>query len=232
MQPFSSTIRKSFFAVLLLANVLPLMAQNTDWGLWTNFEIEKALSEKWNFGIEVESRLKNKLSATDQIRGGLSLSRSLSEHFNLGAGYLLIARYRKEDYNYRHRYYLQSRGQYKYKRFTADWRIRMQLTLLRNRDEYIGTLDSDNTNWELRNRFRLRYNIKGSSFRPYAHYEMFHQLFSNVQYSHYRNRFCTGTVYRLNKNHDIVVGYIYETEVDGLVKNKRNIIQVGFSYSF
>jgi len=232
MKSNSLSVKKYFFSLLLLANVSLLLAQNSDWGLWTNFDLTKGLSEKWDFGIDVESRLKNKLSATDQIRGGLSLTRSLGENFNLGAGYQMIAKYRKEAYNYRHRYYLQTRGQYKYERFTADWRIRMHLTLLGNSNDDIGTFDRENTNWVLRNRFRLRYNIKGSSFRPYAYYEMFHRLFSDAKNSHYQNRLSIGTVYRLNKNHDVNVGYMFETEVDGTKKNKRNIIQVGFSYSF
>jgi len=232
MKPISLSIGKCLFAMILLANGALLYAQDSDWGLWTSFELEKALSEKWDLGVDLETRLRNKLSATDQIRGGVSVTRSLGDHFNLGVGYLLIARYRREAYNYRHRYYLQTRGQYRFARFTADWRMRMQLTLLGNSDENINTFDNENTNWVLRNRFRLRYNIKGSSFRPYAHYEMFHQLFSDLEYSHYQNRFSIGTVYRMSGSHSIDVGYKFETEVDGSEKNKRNIIQVGFSYSF
>jgi len=234
MNPISFSARKYFFALTVLANVSLMFAQNSDLGLWTTIDIESSMSPKWDIGLSGEYRWKNNISVTDQIRGGVTVTRNLGNYFNLGAGYILIAdkKANRDIFELRNRFLMQARGQYKYARFTADWRVRMQLTLLEKNDENTSAFDSENTNWVLRNRFRLRYNIKGSSFRPYAHFEMFHQLFSNLEYRYFQNRLSVGTVYRMNRSHDFAAGYMLENATEGTQKFRRNIIQVGYTFSF
>jgi len=234
MKRISLSIIKYFFAIILLTNGSLLFAQNNDWGLWTSIDMEKKLQKKWELGISGQYRWKDNISVTDQIRGGVDISRKVGNYVKLGAGYEMIAKNKvnKDIFVYRNRFRAQATTSYKYARFTAGWRVRTQLTTLEKKDTGNDLLDSDNKEWVLRNRFELKYDIKKSPLRPYINIETFHQLFSDLDYSYYKNRFSVGTDYKINKYHSLELGYKLETEVDGTNKNKLNVVKIGYSFSF
>ena len=220
--------------MILLANVSLLSAQNSDWDLWTSIDVEKKLAKKWELGVTGQYRWKDNISVTDQIRGSADISRKVGKYVNLGAGYELIAKkkVKKDIFVYRNRFRVQAKGSYKYARFTADWRVRLQLTLLDKKETSNESFDGDNNNWVLRNRFGLKYDIKKTPLKPYVNFELFHQLFSDLEYSYFKNRFSIGTEYKLNKRHSLEAGYKLETEVSGSEKYRLNIVKLGYAFSF
>ena len=220
--------------MLLLVNGSLLLAQNSDWGLWTSIDVEKKLPKKWELDISGQYRWKDNISVTDQIRGAVDISHKMGSYVKLGAGYELIAKNRvKQDiFVYRNRFRVQATGSYKYARFTANWRARMQLTLLEKQNADSETVDADNNKWVLRNRFGLKYDIKKTPLTPYINIELFHQLFSDLEYSYFRNRFSVGTEYKLNKRHSFEVGYKLENEVDGSKKYRLHVVKIGYLFSF
>ena len=224
------SIKKYLFAMFLLANGALLLAQSSDWGLWTSIDAEKKLPKNWELDISGQYRWKDNISVTDQIRGGADISRKVGSYVKLGAGYELIAknRVKQENFVYRNRFRIQATGSYKYARFTASWRTLLQLTL----QEKSITPVEDNQKWVLRNRFGLKYNIKKTPLKPYINFEMFHQLFSGLEYSYYQNRFSTGIEYSLNKRHTLEAGYKLENAISGLQKNRLNVIKLGYVFSF
>lgn len=230
MKTIALSFRKCLFAMILLANVSLVFAQKSDWGLWTSIDLEKKLSKKWELDVSGQYRWKDNISLTDQIRGSADVSRKAGKYVKLGAGYELIAKKKvKQDvFVYRNRFRMQATGSYKYARFTAIWRSRIQLTLLENSN----TSDDDNQKWVLRNRFGLKYDIKKTPLKPYVNVELFHQLFSDLKYSYYQNRFSAGIEYSLNKRHTLEAGYKLETEVKGSKKDKLNVIKIGYLFSF
>ena len=128
------SLKKYFFSIILLTHVPLLFAQNSDWGLWTSIDAEKKLSKKWELGFSGQYRWKDNINVTDQIRGGVDITRKVGSYVKLGAGYELIVKNKvKQDaFVYRNRFRVQATGSYKYAGFTASWRTRMQLTLLEN----------------------------------------------------------------------------------------------------
>jgi len=220
--------------MILLANVSLLSAQTKDWGLWTSIDVEKKLANNWELDVAAQYRWKDNISVTDQIRGSADISRKLGDYVKLAAGYELIAKKKvKQDiFVYRNRFRVQSTFSYKYARFTAKWRVRTQLTMLENENASSTFFDDDYNKWVLRNRFGLEYNIKKTPLKPYINIELFHQPFSNLEYSYYKNRFSVGTDYKINKYHSLEIGYKLETEVNGTNKNKLNIVKLGYTFSF
>ena len=233
MKTILLSIRKYLFAVLLLANVSPLLAQNSDRGLWTSLDVEKKLSKKWELGAGAEYRWKDNISATDQIRGSLDISRKMGKYVKLGAGYVLIAdkKVKRDIFEYRNRFFMQATGSYKYARFTASWRTRMQLTLMET-DAPRGDIFEDDYKWVWRNRFGLKYDIKGLPLTPYANIELFHHFFSGSDPGYFKNRFSIGAEYKINKRHSLEVGYKLDTEIDVKKKYKNNVVKIGYMYSF
>jgi hypothetical protein len=234
MNRVSLSVKTCFFAILLLANGLLLFAQNSDWGLWTSIDAEKKLPKNWELDIGAQYRWKDNISVTDQIRGSADITRKFGNYVKLGAGYELIAKHKvkKDIFVNRNRFRVQATGSYKYARFTANWRTRMQLTLMGKTETDNDSLDNDNQKWVWRNRFGLKYNIKKSPFEPYINIELFHQLFSNLEYPYYRNRFSAGTDYKINKSHSLEIGYKLENEVSGTEKYKTNVVKFGYTFSF
>ena len=224
------------FFLLLIANTPLLFAQNSDWSLWTSINAEKKLSKNWELGIGTEFRWKDNISATDQIRGSADVSRKMGKYVKLGAGYVFIAdkKVKKDIFEYRNRFLLQATGSYEYARFTASWRTRLQLTLLETNEPRGDLFDDDSFKWVWRNRFGLKYNIKGLPLKPYANIELFHHIFSGQDDTpgYYQNRFSAGIEYKLAKQHTFEAGYKLETEVDNVRKYKNNIVKLGYTFSF
>jgi hypothetical protein len=106
----------------------------------------------------------------------------------------------------------------------------MEMTLLGKRNEDIGMFDRQNVNWLLRNRLRLRYNLKDGQIRPYAHFEVFNRLFRGWENSYHENRVTLGITYKIGDSHSIDLGYRLETEDIGSVKYKRNVAVMGYLY--
>ena len=226
---------KNFFITLIvLANASFLFAQNSDWGLWTSVDVEKKLSKKWTLSVDAQYRLKQSMSVTDQIRGGANISLKLGNYVKLGVGYELIAKHKvkQDEYVFRNRFRVQATGSYKYARFTASLRTRMQLTLMETEGPRGDLFESDSYKWVWRNRFGLKYDIRKTPFSPYVNWELFHHLFSGSAPGYYQNRFGVGTEYKFNKRHTVEIGYKHVTEIDLKKKYKNNILQIGYTFSF
>ena len=235
MKQISIYIRKFLFALIILANPSLLFAQNSDWRLWTSIDAEKKLSENWDLTIGAQYRWMDIISVTDQIRGSTDVFWTLGKYIQLGAGYELIARKNAQEdiFVYRNRFRVQSRVQYRYAQFTVDWRFRTQLTMIEKEDFSGGiTFDNQYHRWALRNRFRLRYNIRNTPLRPYLSFELFHQPLSVLEYRYIQNRFTIGSVFNINQSHNIEVDYRLETEIVDANKFRYNIVKIGYVFSF
>ena len=231
----SLAIRKHFVAMIFFATAPLMFAQNSDWSLWTSFDVEKKLSKNWEVDIGTEYRWKDNISATDQIRGSADISRKMGKYVKLGAGYVLIAdkKTKRDVFEYRNRFLLQATGSYEYARLTASWRTRMQLTLMETDQPRGDLFDDDSFKWVWRNRFGLKYNIKGVPLKPYANIELFYHLFSDLETGgYYQNRLSVGLEYKLAKHHTIEVGYKLQNEIDNVRKYKNNIVKLGYTFSF
>ncbi len=221
-----------FILILLMANTSWLLAQTTDWGLWTDVGVEAKLSRKWAVGIGGQYRWKENISLTDQIRGSADVNYRLNKYVKLGVGYELIAdkKKKKDIFVYRNRFMVQATGSYKYARFTASWRPRLQTTVLSD-SELGDKAGTDNYRWVLRNRFGLKYNIRHVPLNPYANFEIYNRVFSDLA-SHYKNRFGAGIEFNPGKHHSFDLGYKFESEVLASQKYKFNIINIGYTFSF
>ena len=234
MKSVSLAVGKYVFVLAFLANIPLLFAQSSDWGLWTSIDVEKKLGKKLELDIAGQYRWKDNISLTDQIRGSADISMKLGKYVKLGAGYEFISKYKlkKDIFVYRNRFRLQATGSYKFSGFTADWRTRMQLTLMETDEPRGDIFFDDSFKWVWRNRFGLKYDIKNTPLKPYINLELFHNIFSNLEQVYYQNRLSIGTEYKINKSHSLEVGYKLETEIDGSKKYKLNVIKLGYTFSF
>ena len=148
----------------------------------------------------------------------------------IGAGYELIAdkKKKKDIFIYRHRFKIDATGIHKFRRFTASWRPRLQITAY-DEDE-VDEDEPDNYRWVLRNRLGLNYNIPKTPLKPYIQIEIYNRVFSNPDY--YKNRFSTGLEYTITKNHEIDLGYKRDSEITNGKKSYFDVLAVKYKFSF
>lgn len=218
-------MKRYYIFLMLTISALSLSAQNTDSGLWTEAGIEKGISKKWDLNVTAEYRSREKITTVDQIRGAAMISYRINKYVKLGAGYMLIAdkKQKKDIFEYRSRFITQATGSYKFGRFTASLRPRLQVTFL----EGNGQKDS----WVLRNRLGLKYNIPKIPLNPYTNFEMYHELSGNSDISG-KTRFGIGVEFKPAKAHCIDFGFKFNRKTVKSKRQKANIVCIGYTYSF
>lgn len=93
------TLRHSILALLLLAPAL-LHAQETaaqdndEVGVWTELGLEKAITKKWDVGVDLEYRAQNRA----RFSAGLSTSYKPFKFLKLGVGYNFLYSFRPDKY--------------------------------------------------------------------------------------------------------------------------------------
>lgn len=93
------TLRHSILALLLLAPAL-LPAQETaaqdndEVGVWTELGLEKAITKKWDVGVDLEYRAQNRA----RFSAGLSTSYKPFKFLKLGVGYNFLYSFRPDKY--------------------------------------------------------------------------------------------------------------------------------------
>ncbi len=93
------TLRHSILALLLLAPAL-LPAQETaaqdndEVGVWTELGLEKAITKKWDVGVDVEYRAQDRA----RFSAGLSTSYKPFKFLKLGVGYNFLYSFRPDKY--------------------------------------------------------------------------------------------------------------------------------------
>ena len=220
------------FGFFLLLCLEAVVAQQNDWGIWTTVDIEKKLNKSWNADVGFEYRSKDGTSLTDQIRGSLGVDYKPYKFLKFGASYTLIAnkKQKRDVFVNRHRFTLNATASYKFDRFTASWRPRLQATFYDPSEKDADELD--NYRWVMRNRFGLKYNIKKTPLKPYAQYEMFNRIFSDLSPSYYKNRFSTGVEISIGKCHELELGYKRNSELKNDKKYRFDVVAVGYTFVF
>jgi len=219
------------FIFLLFTEVV--VAQQDDWGVWTALDVEKKLNKRWDAVAGFEYRTKDGIDITDQIRSSLGLKFNPKKFpFKFDAGYTLIAdkKQKRDIFVYRHRFQLSATGSYKFDRFTASWRPRLQATFFSEDDKKADEMND--YRWVMRNRFGLKYNIKKTPFKPYIQYEFFNRFLSDLSPSYYKNRFSTGIEINIGKKQELDIGYKRDNEVKNNKNHRFDVIAAGYKLLF
>ena len=225
-------LRSVIFGFFFLLCVEMVVAQQNDWGVWTTADIEKKLNKRWNATAGLEYRTKDGLAKTDQIRSSLGAEYQPWKFIKFGVAYTLIAnkKQKRDILVYRHRFTFNTTASYKFDRFTASWRPRLQATFYDKTEKDADELD--NYRWVVRNRFGLKYNIRKLPLKPYVQFELFNRIFSDVAPSYYKNRLSAGMEIGIGKRQALDFGYKRDSELKNDKKYLFNVIAVGYTFTF
>jgi len=88
------TLRQSILALSLLFATCLMAQENDEVGIWTELGIEKAITKKWDVGLDLEYRAQNK----SRFSAGISTSYKPWKWLKLGIGYNFLYSYRPDKY--------------------------------------------------------------------------------------------------------------------------------------
>lgn len=244
-------IYKVYLLIVVLYFPLTVMAQDDDFGIWTNVDATKKITKDFGITVGLDYRTRNNSKTVDRWSGFMSMDYKLTSYLKLDGGYVYIyynhpnestakGNYIPEYWSPRHRLFFGARGSCKVNRWIFSLRERYQytyrtsLSVAKYEDSSKSVKKSDeeisgkSTNL-LRSRFQIEYNIKNCSFTPFASCELFNSLDDGL--SNQKTRWTIGTDFALNKKNSIEVYYRYQKKSDDDESN-GNILGMGYSIKF
>lgn len=224
------TVKRLFcFVSIMLGTLLPVVAQNADFGMWYEIGAEKKLSPKWNLGLEGELRTRNNTQTLDRWSAGLSAEYKIVKGLKASAGYTLLYdnnrdeldlksdglrpnKYTPSYWGTRHRFNVSLQGSVGWGRLSISLRERWQYTYRPSVEEQ--KYDFDLGAWTnvkgkgknvLRSRLQLSYDFPHWKFDPFANVEMF-----NAGHGVDKMRYQVGVDYKYLKKHVFSLTYRYQ----------------------
>jgi len=206
--------------MLLLATCIisPCYGQTIDntWGTWTSIKFQKKLDRGFKLFISPEIRTSKQQIDKYIVQTGFSYK--LNKNFSTSAIYRFTSEQKKKGPHNYGRIGLDVKGQAKMGRFKPQLRIR-----------YTNIVDSDDD--ESTRYFRYKggvdYNIKKSSFSPFAYAEAFQKL-NGIGLTKWR--YSLGTEYKINKKNLFDISY----RLDNFISKdlRRHIVNTTYTHKF
>lgn len=239
-------------SILVVAMSMPVMAQDDDFGIWGEVNVEKNISRKWNVSGGVEYRSRDNVKTTDRWSVGVDAGYKITDWLKASAGYSLL-----DDHNYktnskgtkyadywglRHRFNVSLTASKSFGNLNISLRERWQYTYRPEKTVtryYVNTTTSHDAGEEAdektysgkgknvwRNRLQLKYKVS-KMWRPYVNAETY------MSNGWDKIRLAAGTEIRLSKQHSFDVKYMFQHPFnDDDEEGNRRIIGIGYTYKF
>ncbi len=244
--------------LLLLAGVMTLAAAEVkagddDFGIWTEANVEKKLTDKLSLGAGVEMRTRDNVGTVDRWSGGIDGSYKLTDWLKVSAGYAFLydnnyktntkgTKY-AEYWGNRHRVNVSLTGSYSFGRLNVSLCERWQYTYRPEKTVtryYVNTTSSHDAGEEAdtktyrgkgknvwRNRLQLKYKVS-KMWRPYINGETY-VAGGGLD----KMRLAAGTEIRISKQHAIDLKYMFQHAYDDDDdEGNRHIVGIGYTFKF
>jgi long-subunit fatty acid transport protein len=227
-----------------------VLAQDNDFGIWTNIGAEKKLGN-WGIGLEAEYRTRDNSGTSDRWSWGLKGSYKLNKYVKFDAGYTLLydnnhkltyhddGSINKEAnfWGLRHRVFASVTGSYKVNNWTFSLRERWQYTY-RPEKTISERYDYDQEDYDgepktysgkgknvLRSRLQAAYSIGKTGLEPYANVELYNSWGID------KVRYTAGIEWDINKHHEVELYYRYQDPHDS-DESKIHILGLAYQFKF
>ena len=241
-------MNRLLFAIALCLPFSPAWAEGDDFGIWSEVNVEKKLSDSWELDGGIEFRSRDKVKEVDRWSAGVGISYKITDWLKASAGYTLLDDHRHKEhsgtatyadfYGLRHRFSVSLTGSYDLtSRLDISLRERWQYTYRPSTTQTRYFISDDSEYDERtykgkgknvwRNRLQLRYKIT-KRWRPYINAE------TNVSNGLEKIRYAVGTEIRLKKHHWLDAKYMFQRVYgqDDDDEPNRHILSIGYTYKF
>lgn len=188
-------MKRFLFSLMLSCIVImPLHAKTKRFGTWIELEFSKVFLKDFELSFVPEIRLQDDFTVDEYMFDGV-LSYEPWKFLKLSAAYRINTNVKKKEDETLHRVAFDIQGYKDIGRFEASLRTRFT--------NYTDQLDDTPGN-VIRPRIKLEYDIKGNKIRPFASYELFHNITEkDIQ----KARFNVGFTRKLGNMHRVGVYY-------------------------
>ena len=204
--------------LVLLLLPLCIKAQNIpqDFGIWTKLSANYKVNKKINITTKVALRTQNNSLSLNQTYYQLAAKYKFNKHFNTSFAYRL--KNMNEEY-----------GSIIKHRFHNDLTLKKKIDdisfYLRFRTQYQFYYIENNEFYE---RIRLKTSYKiNKKINTYTSYEFYIDIITPL---YDKNRFTLGLEYKINKDFDIEIKYIRNSQLNVDNPDIMNVLGIGLSY--
>lgn len=218
--------------VLFIAVISTGFSQTTkDFETWSSIGIAYKLTEKWDFGLEEQLRLKNNSSEVDQFFTHLNINYEAFDNFELGGGLRYIKvndnKGNIQGYEDHFRFHLDVSYKHKINNFSLKYRLRYQ-----NKNELgVSASNGDYANQHIRFKTSIGYDIKKWKLDPTFSVELFNHFEEGKKNDFDKYRLTLKTAYKIKKIGKLDLFYRMEKELNVLQPKTIDIIGCTFTYS-
>lgn len=222
----------SFSLIIALSFSMSAFSQLTeDAGLWTTFNLEKKLNDKFSVFLTEEFRLRENFSMVNLFYTDLGVEVRPVKILKVAFSYRLIEKQLwDETYSLRHRFMLDVTLKKKFGDFALAYRHRLQ-------NEYRDIYSSSTgivPEWYSRSKFTIKYDF-GKPIVPYVASEMRYQIRNpravESDASWHRIRYFAGLDYKPNDKHTFGLYYMIQNEFNVSAPQYQYIIGLEYSLS-
>jgi hypothetical protein len=222
------TMMTKRLCIFLLSLLLPLVAiaQEKDFGIWYDVSAEHKLTDKILIDLSTSIRTFSNARKIEEafLEGGLSYN--FNKHLTIAGSYRLTENIEDNNsYYFRHKLFLDFKGNIPFGNFNFSGRIRFQSTI----KNYI---DHENDKYPgYTGRIKLKALYKTASFpvNPFIYVESFFPMFSDKSRTIEKNRYSGGIEYSIAKKHSVELGYIFQRDY---LPSLSDIHLISISYNF
>jgi Protein of unknown function (DUF2490) len=202
-------MRIRIWCSVLLAIYLPISAtaQKRDFGIWYGVSADKKLTDKIDIRLSTCIRTFENAAKIEEafLEGGLAYS--FSKYFAIGGSYRLTENIENNNsYYFRHKWFVDFKGNLPVSDFSFSWRFRFQTRI----KTFI--VDAKDKFPDYTGLIKLKALYKTPSFpvHPYLYSESFCPMFSDNTRMIGKNRLAAGVEFSISKRYSIAAEYIFQ----------------------
>ena len=240
------SVRLALVLSALLLSSLGVRAEGDDFGIWTELNVEKKLTNRIGLELFGENRSRNSHETVDRWSVGLGASYKLTNWLKASADYTYLYDHNEKwndkqtkvanFWGSRHRFNVALTGSVDFGNLSVSLRERWQYTYrpektVERTKVSNGKVEDKTYNGKgknvWRNRLQLKYKVT-SMWRPYVNGETYVAGSGLEKY-----RLSAGTEIRLSKKHSFDVKYLFQKSCsDDDDEGNRHILGVGYTFKF
>jgi hypothetical protein len=216
------------FSFLFLSTLVSGQVTN-DAGLWTTFNVDKKLNNKFSIFLTEEFRLKENFTTINLFYTDIGVEVRPAKFLKVALAYRLIEKNLiDETYSYRHRLMLDITVKKKFGNFALSYRHRLQSEVRNIYSSELGALPE----WYSRNKLTVKYDFE-KKIIPYIAAEFRYQITNprlvESNNTWHRSRYIAGFDYKANDKSTFGLYYLIQNEYN--VSAPQNLYIIGLEYS-
>lgn len=217
---------RTLFVLALLSG--SLFGQDSDFGIWTEVNAGRKITNKLKGELSVSVRTFNNTSQVEQLFGEAGLTYKFSDFLSVASSYRLASALEDDSqYHFTHKFFFDLKGEVSFGKLDLSARARMQIA---NRT-YLESPDENPLRYYTRLKIKALYDIPSFRFNPYVYFEPFIPVARGDGFEISKYRLSAGTEIKISPKSSLDAGYLFEHDTRPDIIN-NNIITLGWNLKF